>query len=206
MSKKTSDMSMVDLPPIYGLVWGSSGVGKTHFIGSCPKPIYIFDWDRGLLTLRGKEGIEYDTYMKEGGWTQSLAQLTKLEKDCPYATVGIDSISTMQDAAMSRLIQVGGKKEMDLKEWGRLIESMRDLFLRFRILTEKHGCNVIVTAHDQVVKDEMSGAVQLKPLIVGKLAGKLPLFFDEVYRLEPKRSREGVTEYLMQTKADRSWV
>ena len=45
------------------LVYGDSGTGKTTFLSTFPN-LYVFDFDVGVLSIRGKD-VEYDVYYDE---------------------------------------------------------------------------------------------------------------------------------------------
>ena len=60
-----------------------------------------------------------------------------------------------------------------------------------------------VVAHEQIVQDEITSEVWILPLIVGKkLPGQLALYFDEVYRSQVGKTKEGKPSYQMLTTAD----
>jgi len=60
--------------------------------------------------------------------------------------------------------------------------------------------NFICLAHEQYIKDELSGRTWCLPMVNGKLAYELSGYFDEVYHMEPKQV--GTTaKYQMTIKA-----
>ena len=90
------------------LLIGPEGSGKTHFIGTMPKPIYLFSFDKGYHTLAGKPGITVGLCMDENRYVphayadfkQRFDQLKKgLKykwpdgKEEPYCTIALDSLS-----------------------------------------------------------------------------------------------------------------
>lgn len=176
------------------LCYGKSGTGKTTFASTFPKP-YIFDFDNGMLSQRGKD-IEYDTYTS---WKACELKLQELEKSCPYETLIIDSVSTMQEYMMQEILSVNKRVIPTLHEWGRLVDWLQDLFMRIT----KMSHNIVVTAHEQVLQDEVSSEILVLPLIVGKkMPGQIPLWFDEVYRAQVARGQQGKPLYQMITTAD----
>lgn len=185
------------------LLYGPSGVGKTKFASYFPDP-YFFDFDKGMLTLR-REEFEYDTYedVFEGSKCVKSAynEFKKKMKDPNFnpGTIIVDSVSTLQEYALDEILRLNTRPEPTLHEWGLLVSWLRDLFLTIT----KSPCNVIVTAHEQLIKDEITGEVLIQPLIVGKkMPNALPLFFDEVYKLRVGRDEK----YEFMTKAATKWT
>ena len=63
--------------------------------------------------------------------------------------------------------------------------------------------HLVVVAHEQVLQDEITGEMLVRPLIVGKkLPAQLPLWFDEVYRMQVSRDKDAVPSYDMLTASD----
>ena len=60
--------------------------------------------------------------------------------------------------------------------------------------------NFICLAHEQYIKDELSGRTWCLPMVNGKLAYELSGYFDEVYHMEPKQVGTQ-TKYQMTIKA-----
>ena len=205
----TKDIDVINLKLLI-LLYGKSGTGKTYFFRTCPKPCYVFDFDGGMLTLRG-EDISYDFYgdtvrngvLAKSGASQMEKKLRILQREAdkgklPYTTIGIDSISTLQDSFMRRLLRDSGRDRGTKLEWGLLIDRLQE----FLADLYKLNCHVVVTAHEQVAQDEVLGDFMIWPLIVGKkLPGKMPNYFDEVYRLQAKRRKKGETTYEIITRS-----
>ena len=209
MSPNTKDLSLKDMNHKI-LVWGASGTGKTTFIGTMPTPIYVFDYDGGILSLRGKD-VEYDPYvdtvrngiLAKSAWDMTLDKLGEFSKECPFATVALDSISTLETSIIARLCATASTTRPSLQVYGDLIRADKKLFLDLLALP----CNIVVTAHEQVIKDEISGGLMIRPLIVGKqLPGQLPMFFDEVYRQHIGEGKDKEVEYLIHTKGGRNFT
>jgi len=176
------------------LAYGKSGTGKTTFACTFPKP-YVFDWDNGMLSQRGKD-IVYDTYIS---WKAFEFKLQQLERECPYETLVVDSVTTMEEYMMQEILALNKRIEPTLHEWGRLVDWMQALFLRMT----KMAHHIVVCAHEQVLQDEITSEILVLPLIVGrKLPGQLPLWFDEVYRCQTAKSKEGKAVYQILTTAD----
>ena len=175
------------------LIYGPSGVGKTRFACTFPKP-YVFDFDNGMLSVRGID-VEYDTYFDEDkngkNVTSALKEFKKKMASLSdsYETLVIDSVTTLQDYSMNELLRLNNREEPTLHEWGRLVSWLSDTFLTIT----KNKINVVIIAHEQTIKDELTGEINIQPLIVGKkMPNQLPLFFDEVYRLGVRQSAKDI--------------
>jgi hypothetical protein len=86
-----------------------------------------------------------------------------------------------------------------MNEWNILIAELTDLFTR----ATKMSKHLVVIAHEEMVQDEITGEILIRPQIVGKkLPAQLPLWFDEVYRTQVSRSKDGVPVYSILTASD----
>lgn len=191
-------MNAKDLKPdkIKCIVYGQSGTGKTEFACTFPKP-FVIDLDNGMLSQMGKD-IEYETTRT---YEDFMETVTAVEKDDKYETIIIDSVTMLQELMQETILRLNNKKSMDIHCHMVLVDMFQQIFVG---LTYKNK-NVVVTAHEQLIQDEITGAIRILPLIVGKkLPNQLPLFFDEVYRaLVDKIVEKGKAtyEYSLATRA-----
>jgi len=179
------------------LVYGKSGTGKTTFACSFPKP-YVFDFDNGMLSQRGRD-VDFDTF---SNYQEFELRLNEIVKNCPYKTVVIDSLTTMQELLMDRLLSLSSRKVATKQEWLVLIETMKSLLVR---LTHSPSIkNVVMIAHERTTQDQLSGEVLVEPVTYGKqtFSELLPLWFDECYRARVVRNKEGKPVYQMMVKPD----
>ena len=62
--------------------------------------------------------------------------------------------------------------------------------------------HLVVIAHEQLIQDEITGEVLIQPLIVGKkLPEMLPLWFDECYRAQVGRDKDGKVVHQLLVRA-----
>lgn len=187
---------VLDNVKFFGLVYGGIGSGKTRLFDTCPKPCYVFCTDpRGMDSLRGRD-VEYDYYTDkivnditvETAWKQIFLRIAEMQRECKYATVGIDSVTTLQDSCMLQILKDSGKRRPEFQQWGDVISRLQDLFIRLGTL----NAHVLITAHESMEKDEVAGSIKVCPNFVGK---KLPqtggLYFSEVYRLIVQKGEKG---------------
>ena len=169
------------------LVYGKSGSGKTMFAGTFPKP-YVFDSDNGTLSLRNMgNDVEYDVY-RDGDLARPTAinaiekKVAELQKGNGIETIVVDSLTTIADLAMNRVLFMNGRAKAvpQQQDWLQQMNWIRNFVLTL-LAMPKH---VVVVAHEQVDKDENLGNLQALPMVTGKLAGKIGLYFDEVYNAQ----------------------
>lgn len=193
----TRDISLKDYK-LKILVCGPSGSGKTHFAGTFPRP-YFFDVDDGMLTLRGKD-VEYDTFSK---YADLETMANRLENDNNYDTLVIDSLTRLSDLLMDRIQELNhsSKKIPTIPEYGIFFMNMRRLIEEF-VSLDKH---IIFTAHEELMVDGITGAVEAVPLMVTKLRFRLANYFDEAYRLSVGRVKSKAV-YTLSTKNERRYT
>lgn len=200
------------------MVYGESGAGKTCLAGTFPGPIHICDFDGKVNSLasflRGsaKAGeISYEPYTPVDTRGSSAANFNnamsalKKQTPFPFKTLVIDSMTTFSDEGMNYLMaQNPGVKRMATgvvqvpaqQDYGiaRIwFKQMIQAILTF-------PCNIIFTAHINVEKDELTGAIVRSPMLAGKLKQELPIYFEEVYRAYSENGK-----YMLQTKPDKSF-
>lgn len=190
------------------MVYGDSGTGKTTFLATFPRP-YIFDFDDGLLSVRGKD-IEYDRYVDEDelhpvAYTRFEKKLNSLIKECEYKTIGIDSLTMLQRALMNQVSFINNKagKPMTLQEWGIVIDTLSRLFYKLMSVP----VHLVMTAHEIIREDPITGEITNTPLVYGsKLPGMLPLWFGEVYRTQIEYDKDRNRVYRVLTAATRRYT
>ena len=212
-------MQLSDMKPsenIKILIYGESGSGKTCFASRAPGPVWFADFDGKVNSaaqfLKGDKQLEqitYDDYVPKGDlpadrFNNELERLQKLATagDFPYKTIVLDSLTTFCDESMKYLIKSNpgikrtvtrGVQVPALQDYGMFRIFMKQTLMAIPAMP----CNVIVTAHIQIEKDENTGEILRTPMMPGKLARELPIYFAEVYRSFVK---DGV--YCAQTKSD----
>ena len=105
----------------HGLVYGQSGSGKTHLLGTFPKP-YIIDTDFGLEGLVGKD-IEYDEYYTRVGeagakdiWPTILEKVEQFANPT-HDTLAVDSLTTIMDVAIAAVLSKAGHATIQLQDY-----------------------------------------------------------------------------------------
>lgn len=185
------------------LLVGDSGTGKSTFGASCPTKGFVFDFDDGILSYRGKD-FDYESYEKAAsGWAKFERDFMAVKKEVEagtFKTVLVDGTTSMADVCMERAMQLDPKRsQTNGPLWNvhyGMVKNMMEGALR-KLLNL--NCNVIIISHADYEKDEESGNIlSAKPLLIGQLAYKLPGQFDEVYYTSTKRVG-GETKFQIQT-------
>lgn len=200
----SADLKISSTPSF--LIIGDGGTEKTRFAVQAPKPL-VYDHDGGLISTRDLPDYEFETFKdaphgsksisKERGiyawgtaWPAFIDHLNKqwdaIEKgEWPYETLVIDSLTTLTAICMNYVLKGTGKGPKDaitLPEWGsqlRLMESLMEQLAAWPV-------RLIVTAHIKRDTNETMATIEYLPMITGQLAGRIGIYFDEVYYTNPK--------------------
>ena len=169
----------------HGMIYGASGSGKTELLGTFPD-LYVLDTDFGLETLYGKN-VEYDEcYVRLGDanakemWPSIIDKADEYVKNPPHATFSVDSLTTLMDVATVHILAKAGRSSLLIQDYTPIYDEVTKLIVRLR----RMPCNVVLTAHEEMIRDEMTGKTQIVPLVMGnKFAPKLPIFFTNIFNV-----------------------
>lgn len=192
------------------LVYAESGLGKTVLCATCPQPLIISN-ESGLLSLapanlermekvlgrqlpRNLTVVEISTYQELYECYQWCLQSREAQQ---YWTVCLDSASEIAE----RILENAKSQFKDPRQaYGKLAEETFKLIRAFRELPGKH---VYMSAKQNWVKDEVSGASHYQPSFPGRQLGPgLPYFFDEVFNLNVGVAQGGVKYRYLRTQPD----
>lgn len=157
---------------------GLVGVGR--FKEASPKTPKIANAARGIYEW----GTAYSAFLKK------LDQIGESIDNgtCPYRTLVFDSLTTFSNIVLSAVIRgtSGGNGAnsanpygvIDPGQWGQQIRLMEGIF---DMLTG-WPLNLVVTAHIQRdINTATTQGVEYLPLVTGKFAGKIGIYFNEVW-------------------------
>ena len=186
------------------LLYSRSGGGKTSLVGKTLEvpemcPLYVFDFDlriNSILAVVNHQdivsGLSYDQY-RDGSqpgsaFTRAETKLRELDAALKAGTgpktVALDSLTFMEKSIASRVLMMNGKPAnapLELQHYKIIIAQLEDYISKLCAL----DCNVIVTAHEDLDKDELTGNVTRGIRVVGKaLPNVLPGYFNEVWYAE----------------------
>ena len=201
------DLKASDNDPIFALVYGASGTGKTHLMGTLGElgRVLIIDIDQGIKTLRNAPDL------KKAGYTDNIT------------VVSFDKFRDLDEAY--KLVAANDPKQWSKKfgveiaqpfdwivwdtwselQWYMLEElrskdsEMKGNGLNFRknvqiqhwgavtdlnklAVESLRSCKVnqVFTMQEKLDKDELTGVVYGGPSIHGKMVQEMPTYFDIV--------------------------
>ena len=201
------DLNTPDTDPVFALVYGASGTGKTHLMGTLGElgSVLIIDIDQGIKTLRNAPDL------KQAGWTNNITVVSFDKfKDLDEA---YKLVKANDPKLWSQKFGVTITKPFDWIVWDTwseiqwyMIEELRSkdsnmkgngLNFRANIQIQHWGmvtdlnklavqqlrsCNVnqVFTMQEKMDKDELSGQIYGGPAIHGKMVQEMPTYFDVV--------------------------
>ena len=198
------------------LAYGPSGAGKTTGIAWMAayeefRPIYFFDWDLRIASLKAKipselwQFIHSDPYRDDKVQGEALifmqAKMEKLEKE-GFKTAVIDSASFMMNGVMNRILALDGNKPStsipQLQHYNAQKSMVTDIISRF--CSKK--MHVVMTCHEDTDKDEVTGRLFKSLDLTGKLAGKMPGYFNEFWHAEIQQLTGRESQFVFRTRGD----
>ena len=217
---KLNEMTTTELIKI--LVYGDAGAGKTVFAAGAPYPILYCDFDGKISSaarfyasdterVSNIEVVSLTPQMQDDPMTEFNRQISALikmqkEKNYPFKTLVIDSITTFSSAVLHHIVKTNpGIKRVitkqgeqpGMQDYGILKREFQRLIPGLLTL----DMNVIMLGHVSVEKDETTGEIIRSVLMDGSFAQQLPIYFEEVYRAYVEE-KNGVRSYLAQTRPD----
>lgn len=176
------------IPTINALIYGESSVGKTTLAGGADgvpemRRVLFVDIEKGDLSLR-KTDYRPDV-VKVSKWQEIQRLHSALladagNPDARYKTVVIDSLSEVQDLCIKDIMANEPEGEFTTPEWKHWNQNQVRMLRMLRMFRDL-PMNVIFTSLVKEAKNEKTGVVKLLPDLPGKLAGKVPAIFDNVF-------------------------
>lgn len=204
-------MEIIDLhksvdTKVFALVYGASGTGKTHLMGTVGAlgRTLIIDIDKGVKTLiyakdipesslNNITAISFEAFKDlneayhlieandPAKWSQKLGKEIKE----PFEWIIWDTWSEIQwymlQEVRKNADRLGGnkldfRKNIEIQHWGMLTDLNKLSIESFR----ECSVNQIFTMQETLQKDELSGSIYGGPAIHGKMVQEMPAYFDVV--------------------------
>jgi len=213
MNTETLYTSIDDTPkPVTLLLKGDSGSGKTWKAAHFPRPAF-FNFDNNLSGLRKlpaeikknikvidpRKGDKGEQVKGTDVWANFVKQLEVVGQDPLVGTIVIDSLTTLAEALMDKIIKSDDPaKPVEIQNWGEFSRYMKWLGEHLLCANDldKH---VIFLAHESVVVEKITGKVKYFLSIGGQTKSNFDLFFTDVWRSYTKNKQDGSVEYMIRT-------
>jgi hypothetical protein len=186
------------------LLLGEKGSGKSVFLSTCPRPVHIDSFDPGGVNhLRpeiekgwvipdtqweGDDPFNPDRYLK---WKKTFLERKKSGYFDHIGTYALDSSTTWANAIMNWILKQDGRPGTVPQFTKDFNPQKTEIVNRLKEMMDL-PCSFILTGHLDVIKDEISGGLYYRFMTTGKGTVTIPLEFDELWVMEPKKSAKGL--------------
>ena len=181
------DLNAPDTDPVFALVYGASGTGKTHLMGTLGElgRVLIIDIDQGIKTLRHAPDL-LKAKWNDNITVVSFDKFRDLDEAYkPFDWIAWDTWSEIQwymlEELRSKDSEMKGtglnfRKNVQIQHWGQMTD------LNKLAVQQLRSCNVnqVFTMQEKLDKDELSGQIYGGPAIHGKMVQEMPAYFDIV--------------------------
>ena len=132
--------------PLRALIYGPNGIGKSHFAGEFPAPLF--------MDIEGN--IDHLDVAKQRitTWQEAIDFLTFLQSTKhPYKTLVVDSLDQLQYLAHPIAMTLSNVKNMNEgygKAWLHLITMFEEFRQECTVLSEAQGLHLIFISHNKI--------------------------------------------------------
>jgi hypothetical protein len=211
---KISDLYTTRPVSYNALIMGLTGTGKTRILSTCRTPILHHSFDPGgskteaIKRMIAKGSLISDIRFEVDDarsatafklWDEEMPKLKQMGIFDHLGTFALDGLTSLGTAVMNQILREAGRsngipQQSDyLKQQLVLVNIIKDLM--------SLPCDVIMTGHIGMDKDEVTGKMTSSLFVSGKLVVKIPMLFDEIYITVAKETSKGV-EYKLLTSID----
>jgi len=211
------------------ILYGPAGSGKTTLVTTIPGRKYMFMLDQsGLDTIAGLD-IDYDTFFPEilPMYLTTLkgkkdAAVTKPTEPKTYIAferslqdglkhqfenhdvIAIDSLTTLNLVLMDRMLWMNGRQghNPDISDYLLVGNTIMQIF---RTLTALKDKTIILTAHSDLVQDELSKKVFNQIDVMKNVRRLLPRIFSDVWITRSEGDATG-RKFVVQTAPSRDYL
>lgn len=198
-------LSEANFDVLFSMFKGEPGTRKSTAALSYPTPQYWVSTDQKMeaLTLPAKrwgvnmdKDVEYDDYTD---WDKPRAYLQKLQLNCPFKTIVVDSITSIGDCMTAQVKKsktgsqktVGGIPVSGFEEFNAESAAFQEMIALLKDIHKFHKVNIILIAHVLAVRKD-NDANKLthhsRTIVTGaeKIGAKLAAYVTEAYHFNIK--------------------
>lgn len=205
------------------LLYGDFGTGKSSMAATCVLPVLIHSFDPGGTKTRSLQpsiergDILVDDRFEVDRWSEPIMfrewerEINELKAKKFFEHVGtyfLDSGTKWSDSMMYAILMAGKDSGGKSRKGG--VPQLQDYLVQQMTAVDWLGelmslpCDVVVTGHIGLEKDEVTGKIYTSLLMAGKLTHKVPLVFDEKYITRVEDGSKG-PEYKLQVHTEGTW-
>lgn len=191
------------------LLIGHEGSGKTHFMGTMPRPIYHISLDKGFYTLAGEDGITScvileDTRTRPTAYREFSDKLTEVlagkmkykykdGREEPYKTICVDSLTAFSVMLFDHYQYVNSNvdKKASFTEYQLVKSKSEDLLNSLKRTPLYVACSALIMAD----KDELTGEIFYLANMVGGIRDTIGSYFDAVFYMQTDKRADGAISY-----------
>lgn len=196
------------------LIYSKPGGGKTRLIGTAPGPVLVHSFDPGgtrtLATMISQGTIKAENFIldtrfeKEDNkkptvykaWEKEVNELLEDKAFAQLGTYVIDSGTGWLVAMMNEIIKQDPKNNTvnpQIQNYGMQQTFVQGIMGKLTSIP----CNFVLTGHIDTFIDATDGRVHTSLLAAGKLKTKLPLWFDEFWVIDVKKTARGIDRQIL---------
>lgn len=185
------------------LIYGPPGSGKTRLAASASvvpelSRVALLDLEAGSVSIETSPDVNKDNIdvFRPEDWAGTNAVLEALlNEDHDYQTVILDTVGKFMEFLFPIKEKKAGTNKFEM--WRELAEDT----IRITEQLHRSGLNVILLAHTDSEKNEVTGKVSTFPYFLGQKTGKeAPKIFDVIAHLDVDTDDEGDPIRVLQTE------
>jgi hypothetical protein len=199
------------------LVLGELGSGKSFLASTARKPVHIDSFDpggtKGLKKWIDKGEIIADVQWEKENpkkptvfrhWKDAMANRVRMGYFDHIGTFWLDSSTSWGEAIMNSILLKAGIAG-EPPRWSHDYVPQKAIIRNWVREMCNLPCDFIMTGHLEGVKDEVTGGMAYRYMTTGQGTTLIPMLFDEVYVMDPKKVASGVS-YRILTQSTGTYV
>jgi hypothetical protein len=155
--------------------------------------VWIIDY-----TAKGKQRISSDQFKNQ---TQAplqrfITDCNALFDNCPFKTVVLDSTTMLNGTVLEFVCQLNSVKMPTLPLWGQILGKLEEIVGCLCSLP----CHLVMIAHEDSEKDELTGEISLWPMFTGQMKKKVGMLVNQYLYATTETGGDGKTKGVIYTQ------